>query len=362
MKYLIWLTCNTSFSPAIKRFLDIYTPKELYSFQKEEYIKLGFSDAQISRLMDKSLDGAEKILNICRLKGIKPIPYNSPEYPERLLKARDFPLVLYVRGNISVLKNRLCVGIVGTRSSTPRGESFTEKLAVELIEKGALIISGGASGIDTVGLWKSLERKAECVAVLGCDIDRYYPSNNYALFEQVATSGLVISEYPPCTNARYFPMRNRIIAALSERLVVTEAPEKSGALITAEYAVGYSVPVFATNFDGESFSGCRGLVSRGAREITTADDVINFSEPTPIKKEKKERRQNKIEKIEPPKTVKNYKDERYLHIIKCINEGRDTPEQMKCREYGITDILCILTELEIMGDIKELPGNKFKLN
>lgn len=361
--YLVWLTCNTSFSPSVKKLLERFTPEELYRFDRDDYLSLGMSEKSSEQLSDKSLVRAEKIINICQWRDITPIPFTDPLYPECIRGKSDMPVILYAKGDVGVLNRGFRIGFVGTRNTTPNGQQFAYRTALELLENDALIISGGASGIDSVGLITALECKKPSVAVLGCDIDKYYPAKNYALFEHIVSNGLVLSEYPPQTNARYFPVRNRIIAGLSQRLLVLEAPEKSGALITANYASDYGVPVLAPRLDGESFEGCRSLLERGASELDGWQSVLSAEGKARLKKPKKASPRVKADKIPEikKKSFAVYSDPVLNHVCECIRAGRDTPEKM-LDGYSINAILSALTQLEIEGAVISQPGNRYILN
>lgn len=360
--YLVWLTCNTSFSPSVRRFLEGYSAEELYCADYETLLKIGFSEKASRSLSDKGLERAERILRICRFKDILPVAYTDEAYPRALRNNPDMPIILYMRGNPSLLDKRL-VGFVGTRKTTPVGESFAKRLAEELIDDGAVLVTGSALGVDSVALTSAFYKQKSAVSVLGCDIDRYYPSKNYALLEHTARLGLVISEYPPETNARFFPTRNRIIAGLSSALAVCEAPLESGALITAEFASDYGVPIFAPYIDGDSFAGCRALVDRGALELIEVSALLNASNPTPLKMaEKKPKKQKQaVEKITVEIKKKQYSDPLFDYIVGCICSGRDTPDKMASAEYPVHKLLSALTQLELEGDIEALPGNRYSI-
>ena len=361
--YLVWLTVATGFSPSSRRILENHTAKECYFLDEEELLKIGFTSKSAKKLSDKSLDSAEKILRICDAREIIPIPFYHPLYPKKLLRNSGSPVLLYAKGDMRALDKGVRIGFVGTRHMSARGERFATNLASELIDKGAVLVTGGADGIDSIALKCAVRRGVPSVAVLGCDIDKYYPAKNYSLFELVARLGLVISEYPPGTNARYFPMRNRIIASLSDRVVVAEAPSESGALITADYASDYSVPIFAPFFSGDSFEGCRRLVDRGAVRLETADEVIAHFTPTPLEKEKKVNK-GLVQETNSPETerIKEYADAGLNHVISCISSGKDTPEKMVSAEFAISDVLCLISQLELEGAITALPGDRYILN
>ena len=356
MKYLVWITCKLNFSPKTRKYLEKFSPEQIWRMNRETLEENGLP----ASLEDKSLERAERILKICEAKNIKLIAYNSAEYPECLKRHDGMPALLYVKGDINTLNDGLRVGIVGTRKSSIQGNSRTDYLAENLAREGAVIISGGASGIDSAALKAAVHLNCRTVAVLGCDIDKYYPAENFSLFTIIASNGLVMSEYPPETNARFFPARNRIIASLSERLIVGEAPEKSGALITAQYASDYGVPVFACVSEGESFGGCRELVSRGAYEVEGYRQVIKTSKAVKLSPKKRVSKQTKAEVIKKT-SVDKFGIPIYDHIIECIRSGRDTTSGMLDGKFPVREILQTLTILEIKGAIVSLPGDRYRI-
>lgn len=364
--YLVWITCASNFSPTVREFLELYSPEEIYSFSYDDMLERGFSPALSEKLSDKRLKRAERILEVCRRKNIYLIPYNSSFYPKKLKSVKDAPLILYVKGLIDTLDTGVKIGFVGTRRVSDTGERFARHLAGNLVQMGALLITGGASGCDTFALQSAVSKGKGCVAVLGCDIDRYYPSTNYALFEHVTQVGLVISEYPPETCARYFPYRNRIIAALSDRLVVAAAPEKSGALITADYAFKYGVPVFAPDFAGEEYAGCRKLVGAGAYTIESAEHIIKTDKPieTNVKIIKKKREHHPLcfKKVTKQKPVrKEFSDSCEEYVYNCILNGKNTLEHMAQGEFTVPMILTSLSMLEMSGVIECEAGGQYNL-
>ncbi len=364
--YLVWLTCASNFSPSTREFLEIYSPEEIYSFSHEELCQRGFSPALSQSLSDKSLKRATRILDVCRRKNIYLIPYTSPFYPEKLKDRYNAPLILYAKGMIDTLDTGVKIGFVGTRRVSAMGEKFARHLAESLVQRGALLITGGAAGCDTFALQSAVSKGCGAVAVLGCDIDKFYPSTNYALFEHVTQTGLVISEYPPETSARYFPYRNRIIAALSDRLVVAAAPEKSGALITSDYAFKYGVPVFAPDFEGEEFAGCRALIDSGAYKIESAEFIIKTDKSCErninIIKKKREARPLEIKKqITENPLKKEFSDPCQDYVYNCILNGKNTLEHMAGEDFSVPMILTSLSILEMSGDIECDVGGRYNL-
>ncbi|MBI4457819.1 DNA-protecting protein DprA [Candidatus Uhrbacteria bacterium] len=202
-------------------------------------------------------------------------------YPELLARIPDAPERLYVRGAVAALFGAPAIAIVGTRAMTRYGESVTKMLVHPLAAAGAVIVSGLALGIDAVAHQAALDAGGITVAVLGSGVDKdsVGPRLNANLAERIIKSGgALVSEYPPGTGgqAYHFPQRNRIIAGLSRATIVIEAPEKSGALITAKQALEYNREVLAVPgpITGSSSTGSNRLISRGAAVVTCLEDVL----------------------------------------------------------------------------------------
>lgn len=363
--YLMWLSVRTDFLPSIKNHLRKFSAQQIYSMSTEELIKAGFSPSQVKKLEKKDIGFFEKLERYCEYSGIFSICYTDSQYPQKMLQYPDFPLILYTKGDLALLNYSLKVGFVGTRSTTFEGEEFSKKIALDLIGENAVLVTGGALGTDTVAIDASFEKNVPCIVVLGCDIDKSYPAQNYSRFSYVSSTGLLLSEYPPKTNARFFASRNRIIAALSNQVVIPQAPVGSGAIITAHCASRYGIPVFVRNSDGNSFSGCRELLEEGALAYVNSKETVSFSGVAPTLKKSTAVRENimfeKESRCESNERLKEYSSGIKKYIAECIVGGRDMPDMMSKGEYCISDILCAVSEMEIEGDIVALPGNRYKL-
>ena len=208
---------------------------------------------------------------------IQIIKYGDDNYPKRLTELNNPPEKLYCMGDISLLENRMAA-IVGSRKSSTYGKWAAESIAKALSGSGITVISGMAKGIDTAAHLGAIDGRGKTVAVLGCGIDMCYPAENRNLKRDIAAYGLVISEYPPGTEAKRwtFPKRNRIIAGLSELVVVVEAGLNSGALITAELAAaGYGkVMAVPGNINSPYSIGSNKLISDGVAPVVVIGDVL----------------------------------------------------------------------------------------
>jgi DNA processing protein len=203
---------------------------------------------------------------------------DDEEYPTRLNELHDGPPVLYVRGSLTPADER-AVAIVGTRRATSYGREATRRFAGELAAAGVTVISGLARGIDAVAHEAAVQAQGRTIAVLGCGVDVVYPPEHRELAETIANHGALVSEYPPGTppDAPNFPARNRLISALSIGVLVAEAPARSGALITADFAADQGRQVFAVpgGILGANSAGCHALIRDGATLVTTTAELLD---------------------------------------------------------------------------------------
>ena len=288
---------------------------------------------------------------------IEIIKKSSRDYPGILKEIHNAPKQLYVRGSLPKDHN-LNFAIVGTRTASDYGKTLAFKIAKELAELGFNIISGLALGIDTQAHLGALEGRGKTTAVMGSAIDdnSIYPSENLNLVKKIISlGGAVISEYEPGTKSEiwFFPERNRIISGLSRGVLVVEAPEKSGALITARLALEQNREVFA--IPGSIFSknsiGANNLIKSGAKMVASVDDIVEELNLTDLKTEKG------------IKEEENLTEEEKI-ILKIIeNEPIHVDKICKISKMAAGQVLSIVSLLEIKGIIKNIGGGKFvKLN
>ena len=233
-----------------------------------------------SILNKRSMENAQHYVRWCHSNGVSILAYDSPEYPSALRNIDEPPIVLYCRGKMPNMESRLAVGVVGARKTDAYGEQVAYKLSFEMAAAGAVIVSGLAEGIDGIASAAAINAGGETIAVLGCGIDILYPKQHKRLAAEVAGRGCVISEFSPGTypNGWNFPIRNRLISALSSAVLVVEAGEKSGALITARYAVVQGKVLFAVPGDITSprSVGTNRLLADGALPALCAEDILNY--------------------------------------------------------------------------------------
>jgi len=202
----------------------------------------------------------------------------DPEYPELLRQIYDPPIVLYVKGQLST-KDKNSVAMVGSRMTTHYGLEVARKLAYQLAYIGVTVVSGGARGIDTAAHQGALAGKGRTITVLGTGINLVTPPENAKLFEQIAASGALITQFPfnRPADKQSFPIRNRIVAGMTLGTVVVEANLTSGALITANFAVEYGRQVFAVpgRIDSPRSKGCHDLIKKGAKLCESVEDILS---------------------------------------------------------------------------------------
>ena len=238
----------------------------------------GVRPAEARHLAQTGLDEAGRVLETCLRAGVDILTLEDARYPRCLRETPDAPVTLYVLGTLPAVDRRPAVGVVGTRHATAEGLETSRRLAAELTACGGVIVTGLAAGVDAAAAQGALSMGGAVVGVLGTAIDRVYPRGSDALFARVRAAGALVSEHPPGHAARQwdFSLRNRIISGLSAAVLVIQAPEKSGALITAGQAAAQGRPVFAVPGDGRdaASAGTEALLRGGARCAVCGWDVM----------------------------------------------------------------------------------------
>lgn len=284
-------------------------------------------------------------------KGIQAVWINEPAYPSNLRHIYDPPRIIYVRGNVSVL-NLPMFAVVGARRASHYGLSVARTVSRDLAKAGLCIVSGMARGIDTAAHRGALSADRPTVAVLGCGVDVVYPRENKKVMEEIIDKGAVISEFPPGTApvASNFPVRNRIISGLSRGILVVEAAEKSGSLITADLALEQGRDVFAV--PGQVTNGLnRGahrLIKQGAKLVEEASDILE--EPG-------------YEDFLPVTGSKAKDPDLTCNAKKIYNMISDEPisSEMLIINSGLapSEVLAALLEMEIRGLVCQLTGQRY---
>ena len=282
LKYWIWLSSLSGIGPVTAaRLLDRFgSPYEVFNADAKEYMEVeGIRSSDIAKLAEKDVGAANKILASCAGSGIRILTFQDAEYPDRLRNIYDPPIVLYIRGALPIIDEEAVVGVVGTRDCTPYGIGAADSIGYKLARSGLVVSTGLARGIDSAATRGALRGGGRVIGLVGAGPDIVYPPENRQLFDDVASSGAIVSEYPPGTPAvrSHFPMRNRIISGISLGVAVVEAPKRSGALITASRALEQGRDVFTMpgNVDARSCEGSNALLREGAIPILSGEDIVS---------------------------------------------------------------------------------------
>ena len=366
----------------------------------------GITEEAKESLADKNLKPAEEILQTCRKDNLHLLTYRDAAYPVRLKNIPDPPVLLYYKGTLPDFDGSPVIGIVGTRKASAYGLQTAKRMGYQIGRCGGIVVSGMAFGIDGMAMAGALTADRMTVGVLGCGADMVYPPSNKNLFADTENYGCILSEFIPGTQplAWNFPRRNRIISGLSCGVLVVEAPEKSGALITANQALeqGRDVFVVPGNIDVPTFVGSNRLLRDGAIAVSSGWDILIEYEA--LYPEKIRREDGKVhltvypdevtknakvaQKLETPKknTAAKQKNDKkvidnvvkppYSDVNKDLSafsaEERALIGALQCGERLVDDviaevglpaakILSMLTIMEIRGIIRRLPGKRIAL-
>lgn len=368
------------------------SPQKL--FECSEYdMKLSgiFTPGQIVKLKESTLDGAYKILEDCRKQNCGIVTPEDRLYPRMLKGLDDLPAVLYYYGDLRFLIHKIAIAVVGTREANENSLAVAKSLSASLCRSGAVVISGGALGVDSAAHTGAVEAGGKTAAVLGNGFGSNYLSANEELRDAVAHNGAVITEYPPYTPAivRNFPIRNRIISGLSHGTVVVEAGVRSGSLITANLALEQGRDVFAVPGDvmSDKFRGVHKLISDGAKPVFSAMDVLEgyaAKYPTAIDIDKIETEltmTNNVGRINTKSAAEEKKTDFHQKSLKAAADLSDLSEDAKtvyavfgdepihiddiARKTGLdfSKVFCSVTELELAELIGSSAGKLYhKIN
>lgn len=277
---------------------------------------------------------------------------NSKNYPKRLAQIYDAPYALYYRGSLPE-EDKKTVAIIGSRKCSHYGREMAYNISNQLSREGVQIISGLASGIDAMGHRGAIEAGGSTYGVLGCGVDICYPRENIDLYMEMMKNGGVISEYPPKTQPRpgLFPMRNRIISGLSDIIIVVEAREKSGSLITVDQALEQNREIYAVpgRITDELSAGCNNLIKTGAGILTNVTDLYGLLDISPDKTKKTEQFNKNL--------MLATAEEMLYSDLEFVPKNIDTLMKETGLEYS--DILNALISLELKGLIKEVSKNNY---
>lgn len=281
LKYWLWLAelpglGNQSRLALLRHF---GSPEDIFFADREELLLAeDVPQDQAELALDRDLSAADRILADCQRLGQRIMTIQDAEYPQRLRNIFDPPVVLYVKGRLPAIDEEAAIAVVGTRSCTPYGIASAERLSQELAACGAVVVTGLAKGVDSAAARGALRAGGTVVGVTGNGLDVYYPRESRDLYDDVAAAGVLLSEYPPGSEPErhHFPARNRIMSGLSLAALVVEAPERSGALITAGLALDQGRDVYAVPgpIGAPASVGCNRLIRDGAGLAAEGWDIL----------------------------------------------------------------------------------------
>lgn len=282
LKYWLWLTTRRGLSnEGIRELLNYFgTPEAIHFAADREYNELPCLSRQAREsLIDKTMDEPNRILSRCEELGQRVLTMADAGYPERLRNIEDPPAVLYLKGRDISFDEEAVIALIGTRKPSGYGIAQAQRLGHDLAAQGAVVVTGLAQGLDSEGARGALRGGGVVCGVMGCGLDVVYPKASRFLLQDVAATGLLISEYPPGTppKSEHFPPRNRIISGLSLGVVVVEGGYRSGTSITAHSALDQGRDVFAVPgpVDGPMSYMPNLLIRKSeAKLITSATDVL----------------------------------------------------------------------------------------
>jgi DNA processing protein len=355
-----------------KNLIDVFgTPKKVFTTPFHALKEVpGISTSAATNIIEfNDWKHVDEDIEVLDKTNTEIITYLDSRYPHNLLNIYDFPVFLYVRGTFK--EHDIYLAIVGSRKASTYGKFCTEKFSRELALKGFTIVSGLARGIDSAAHKGAIAGKGRTVAVLGCGIDITYPPENKNLFMDIVNNGAVITEFPLGTppNAPNFPSRNRIISGLSLGVLVVEAGEKSGSLITARTAIEQGREVFAIpgSIDSAGSRGTNQLIKQGAKLVEDTDEIIEEILPQVHRYLGEERSTGTMQ------LQKGVDKEKYDDSICATIQTDDEKIILKAISSNVVDVDTIITttgfkagdvqnmllNLELQGVITQLPGKLY---
>ena len=353
-KYWVWLSSipGVGSKSCLNLIRHFGSAENVYQCSFSELMASGLIREHAARNISeyRNLENINEYLKIVKENGIKVYTIHENEYPENLKNIYDPPPVLYVKGELTN-EDSFAVSIVGSRKASDYGLKAAHRIALRLAELGITIVSGMALGIDSAAHRGALAAKGRTIAVFACGLKYVYPMTNYRLSEEITKSGALISEYPFDTEAypAQFPARNRIISGMSLGVIVVEAGEKSGSLITADFALEQGREVFAVpgNINSPNSKGTNALIKSGAKLVSKIEDIIEELNFNVMYKEKS--------------NINNYDNLDISSEEGCIlaflkGTGGEKDEIAAATGLQPGKVMAALTMLEIKGLIQQIGG------
>lgn len=345
---LYWLS-HVPFLGAVrikKMYQSMGSYQKIYNIGRNEFLRSGLLNEKELLLLEdskKEIDSYSKELGELEQRGIRFIMSQDDDYPKRLLSIHGYPMGLFVKGRLPQ-EGKPAAAIIGARNCTNYGRQLAARLGRELSEAGVNIISGLAWGIDGAGHKGALEAGSETFGVMGCGIHTCYPKENYGLYRKMINQGGIITEFMPgeAPKPRNFPMRNRIISGLSDVILVIEARERSGSLITANLGLDQGKEIFALpgRVTDPLSVGCNKLISEGAGILLGAENVLEYFQL----------QSGKILRVHEKCEIGLAKEEKMVYS--CLDLQPKNLEEIISRSgLSVAECMCALLELESKGYI-----------
>lgn len=328
--------------------------KQIHGLSLLEQKQLGLPNDIHHQLNELSWHTVDTIMKWSEQPHHHLLTWHDPLYPHLLLEIYDPPPLLYVKGDPTLLR-KPSIAMVGSRHATASGAQHARQFAHALASQGLNIVSGLAEGIDSYAHQGALAAKGHTIAVMGTGIDRIYPHRNKALAEQISQTGALITEFSlgASPHRKHFPRRNRIISGLSQGVLVVEASLKSGSLITARCALEQGREIYAipSSINNPTAKGCHYLIKEGAKLVETIEDILGELVPF-----------NHV--LSSPTSQNNsIRLESHLqNLVKCVGYEATSLEQLLiATQLSPQTLNCQLSELELRGLIKAVPGGYMRL-
>lgn len=352
LKYWLWWNRVPGIGPAkFFKLLQAYgSMKKAWETSEAALSKLIGNKVVIEKdKISKNWDPAQELKQV-RHFGFRIYCHSEPDYPSILKQIPDAPPVLYAAGNFEH-GDDLAVALIGTRNPTSRGAFIAKDLAMGLSRQGITVVSGMARGIDSEAHRGALAARGRTIAVLGSGLDVVYPPENRGLMQEIIQNGVVVTEFSLGTapTARNFPARNRIISGLSLGVVVVEAAQDSGSLITANMALEYGRDVFAVpgSIDSEGSKGPHKLIRQGAKLVENCSDILTELAIPQITSAERSQPQPELDSLE-------------VKVFEVMSREAMHIDQITRRsQVGAAQINAILVQLELKGVVKRLPGQLY---
>ncbi|HBY60710.1 MAG TPA: DNA-protecting protein DprA [Solibacterales bacterium] len=351
------------------------SPVSIFRASRSELEGLGLSGSAAQSIASgTTFDDAVRQQEKLAAFGATLVPCLDPRYPERLREIYDPPVALFARGRLELL-NRVTVGVVGTRRPTTYGLSVAERFGAGLAAAGIAVISGMARGIDTAAHKGALSVAGDTIAVLGCGVDLVYPAENRKLASEIASRGLLLSEFPMMTPAypQNFPVRNRVVAGMSAGILVVEGAQYSGSAITARLAADQNREVFAIpgNITSNASWGPNLLIKDGAHLVQTPQDILDglpLRDRTALTRQRsltlgggppdesdKPQQNNVLESLGPNQPLGR-------HLLGLLRPDQTTNLDdllANVHNESSSEVIATLFELELLGLVRQMPGKNF---